>query len=58
MMARLVREEMGKCYQREGVNHLENCKSLRDRYLELLQDSKVRGYLFQQQNYVPGVDKP
>src|ERR1700712_4226416 len=22
MMARLVREEMGKCYRREGVNHL------------------------------------
>ena len=25
MMLRLVREEMGKCYWREGVNHLEKC---------------------------------
>ncbi|MCJ1280868.1 hypothetical protein MMC17_002843 [Xylographa soralifera] len=53
MMARLVREEMGKCYVREGVNHLEKCGRLRDRYLELLKDSKVRGYLFEQQNYIP-----
>jgi hypothetical protein len=29
MMARLVREELGKCYYREGVNHLEKCGSLR-----------------------------
>ena len=25
MMARLVGEELGKCYAREGVNHLEKC---------------------------------
>ena len=31
MMARLVREEMGKCYHREGVNHLEKCGRLRGR---------------------------
>ncbi|RDW84280.1 NADH-ubiquinone oxidoreductase subunit 5 [Coleophoma cylindrospora] len=65
MMARLVREEMGKCYYREGVNHLEKCGALRgerassigkyspERYFELLKESKVRGYLFEQQNYVP-----
>lgn len=29
MMARLVREELGKCYFREGVNHLEKCGKLR-----------------------------
>lgn len=29
MMARLVREELGKCYYREGVNHLQNCGKLR-----------------------------
>lgn len=29
MMARLIREEMGKCYYREGVNHLEKCGKLR-----------------------------
>ncbi|KAI9657759.1 MAG: hypothetical protein M1821_002935 [Bathelium mastoideum] len=53
MMAKLVREEMGKCYWREGVNHLEKCGHLRDRYFELLKDAKVKGYLFEQQNYVP-----
>ncbi|KFY74905.1 hypothetical protein V499_05119 [Pseudogymnoascus sp. VKM F-103] len=40
MMARLVREEMGKCYYREGVNHLEKCGALRERYFELLKESK------------------
>ncbi|KAL9137434.1 MAG: hypothetical protein Q9175_001358 [Cornicularia normoerica] len=54
MMARLVREELGKCYAREGVNHLEKCGSLRERYFEALKYAKVRGYLFQQRNYVPG----
>ena len=29
MMARLIREEMGRCYRREGVNHLEKCGVLR-----------------------------
>ena len=29
MMARLIREEMGRCYYREGVNHLEKCGKLR-----------------------------
>ena len=29
MMARLVGEELGKCYAREGVNHLEKCGLLR-----------------------------
>lgn len=29
MMGRLVREEMSKCYYREGVNHLEKCGRLR-----------------------------
>jgi hypothetical protein len=24
-----VRDEMGKCYRREGVNHLEKCGHLR-----------------------------
>ncbi|KAA8564270.1 hypothetical protein EYC84_011214 [Monilinia fructicola] len=51
MMARLVREELGKCYYKEGVNHLEKCGALRDRYFELLKESKIRGYLFEQQNY-------
>ncbi|KAL1636126.1 hypothetical protein SLS58_009975 [Diplodia intermedia] len=53
MMARLVREEMGKCYYREGVNHLEKCGHLRERYFELLKESKVKGHMWQQQNYAP-----
>lgn len=79
MMARLVREELSKCYYREGVNHLEKCGALRgkllrfeegllsevevstlanqgqriERYFEALKHAKVRGYLFEQQNYVP-----
>jgi hypothetical protein len=36
MMARLVREEMGKCYRREGVNHLEKCGALRGTIHNLL----------------------
>ncbi|KAI9783894.1 MAG: hypothetical protein M1816_001146 [Peltula sp. TS41687] len=56
MMARLVRDELGKCYYREGVNHLEKCGRLRERYFELLKEGRVRGYLFEQQNYVPKED--
>lgn len=29
MMARIIRDELGKCYSREGVNHLEKCGRLR-----------------------------
>ena len=29
MMGRLVRDELGKCYRREGVNHLARCSVLR-----------------------------
>lgn len=35
MMARLVREEMGKCYHREGVNHLEKCGKYRGMYRKI-----------------------
>ena len=28
-MGRLIREELDKCYYREGVNHLEKCGALR-----------------------------
>ncbi|KAI9829916.1 MAG: hypothetical protein M1826_005338 [Phylliscum demangeonii] len=53
MMARLVRDELGKCYRREGNNHLEKCGRLRERYFELLAHAKIKGTLFQQQNFVP-----
>lgn len=32
MMSRLVGEELGKCYHREGVNHLEKCGALRGEF--------------------------
>ncbi|KAF8533092.1 hypothetical protein BDD12DRAFT_900484 [Trichophaea hybrida] len=53
MMVRLVREELGKCYYREGVNHLEKCTDLREKYLDLLKHSKIKGYLFAQHTQQP-----
>ncbi len=29
-----------------------------ERYFQALQESKIRGYLFEQQNYVPGQQDP
>ncbi|KAH7163199.1 hypothetical protein EDB81DRAFT_189487 [Dactylonectria macrodidyma] len=57
MMTRLVGEELGKCYVREGVNHLENCGHLRERYLQLLKSNKIKGTKFLQQNYVTKQDE-
>jgi len=53
MMARLVGEELSKCYWKEGVNHLEKCGHLRERYLELLKEGRIKGYLFEQTNIIP-----
>lgn len=86
MMSRLVGEELGKCYMREGVNHFEKCGRLRgeldvclsaccrvlarvtwadwvcwvdgwlilaERYLELLSERKIKGYLGMEKNYWP-----
>jgi len=44
MEARLVRDELVKCQRYEGVNHLESCKWLSDKYLQMLQENKVKGY--------------
>ncbi|PPQ83430.1 hypothetical protein CVT25_007021 [Psilocybe cyanescens] len=44
MEARLVREELSKCHQAEGVNHYENCKWLSEKYLALLRTNRVKGY--------------
>ncbi|EQK98777.1 hypothetical protein G6O67_001568 [Ophiocordyceps sinensis] len=57
MMTRLVGEELSKCYRREGVNHLENCGHLRERYLELLATTKIKGTRFLQKNYIRQVDE-
>ncbi|KAI6133517.1 hypothetical protein EV401DRAFT_2064845 [Pisolithus croceorrhizus] len=44
MEARLVQEELVKCHRYEGVNHLENCKWLADKYIQMLQENRVKGY--------------
>ncbi|RPA75541.1 NADH-ubiquinone oxidoreductase 12 kDa subunit mitochondrial precursor [Ascobolus immersus RN42] len=53
MKARIVRQELEKCYNREGVNHQVNCRNWRDLYLKLLKEGKVTGTIFPQQNYIP-----
>ncbi|CAH0049875.1 unnamed protein product [Clonostachys rosea] len=57
MMIRLVGEELGKCYNREGVNHLENCGKLRERYLQLLETNKIAGTKGLQLNYITKRDE-
>jgi hypothetical protein len=42
MEARLVRDELVKCHRLEGVNHLENCRWLSDKYASMLKENKVR----------------
>lgn len=41
MEARLVRDELVKCQRHEGVNHLENCSWLAQKYIKMLQENKV-----------------
>lgn len=41
MEFRIVQEQLSKCQKSEGVNHYENCKEWADRYLALLEHSKV-----------------
>ena len=43
MELRIVQEQLSKCQKSEGVNHYENCKEWSERYLNLLEDSKVGG---------------
>ena len=42
MEVRLVREELAKCHQAEGVNHYENCSWLSQKYLNMLKENRVR----------------
>ncbi|KAI0710100.1 NADH-ubiquinone oxidoreductase 12 kDa subunit [Earliella scabrosa] len=44
MEAKLVRDKLDHCYQTEGVNHMESCKDLRERYIEMLRENRVKGY--------------
>jgi NADH dehydrogenase (ubiquinone) 1 beta subcomplex subunit 10 len=41
MEARLVRGELQKCYRGEGVNQLQNCKELAERYAGMIRENKV-----------------
>ena len=33
---KIVREQVAQCYQREGVNHYQNCKHLTKQYYDLI----------------------
>lgn len=41
MEARIVREELVKCQQAEGVNHYAECKHLAELYLQLMKTNKA-----------------
>ena len=41
MEAKLVRDQLDHCYESEGVNHLQSCKDLRERYLDMLKENRV-----------------
>ena len=42
MEAKIVRDNMQKCYRIEGVNHNEKCKDWAERYAQMLNVNKVR----------------
>ncbi|KAF7795969.1 hypothetical protein EIP86_007138 [Pleurotus ostreatoroseus] len=44
MEARIVQDNLQKCYRIEGVNHFENCKHLADRYTEMLRENRIQGF--------------
>ncbi|KAL5503898.1 hypothetical protein ACEPAH_7969 [Sanghuangporus vaninii] len=44
MEVKIVRDELTKCQRTEGVNHYENCKSLAEKYLQMLRENRVKGY--------------
>lgn len=41
METRLVKTELRKCYVGEGVNQLENCKELAERYFRMVRENRV-----------------
>lgn len=45
MEARIVRGELQKCYRGEGVNQLQNCKELAEKYAGMIRDNKVGSHL-------------
>lgn len=45
MELRLVKTELQKCHQYEGVNHYATCQDLSNRYVDMLRDHRVGGFL-------------
>ncbi|KAJ2388326.1 hypothetical protein GGI23_006081 [Coemansia sp. RSA 2559] len=43
MKLRIVREKLNECYSREGVNHIQNCRALVERYLKDLPEAHIDG---------------
>ncbi|KAJ2518335.1 hypothetical protein GGI11_000724 [Coemansia sp. RSA 2049] len=43
MKLRIVREMLNECYEREGVNHMQNCRVLVERYLRDLPEARIDG---------------
>ncbi|KAJ1666312.1 hypothetical protein IW140_005206 [Coemansia sp. RSA 1813] len=43
MKLRIVREKLNECYEREGVNHFQNCRFLVERYLKDLPEARIDG---------------
>lgn len=46
---KVCRTALEKCYKHKGVNHLEDCRGLAERYMMLL-DTKVDGCMGYQKN--------
>ncbi|KAJ7678538.1 hypothetical protein B0H17DRAFT_1206775 [Mycena rosella] len=44
MEVRLVRNELEKCRKGEGANAMESCRWLAEKYAQMLQDNKLKGY--------------
>ena len=42
MEARLVREELAKCWREEGVNHYQSCHALSEKYIDMIRTHRVR----------------
>eukprot|EP00041_Stephanoeca_diplocostata_P041866 m.9254 g.9254 ORF g.9254 m.9254 type:complete len:95 (-) comp6864_c0_seq1:342-626(-) len=40
---KILRENLGACYNREGVNHYDNCKSEAQAYLAAIKDLRASG---------------
>ncbi|KAK9467907.1 hypothetical protein V1512DRAFT_260335 [Lipomyces arxii] len=47
---RVVRDALKMCYATQGVNHLEECKDLALKYLEMLPSHRIKGYNAVQRN--------